>query len=129
MKGPRDHARELLKKAEHDLVAARATLATGEATDMVCFHAQQAAEKSLKSLLAMKDVQYPWRHDLAELLELIRAHYPYLKFPTQDIVALSPYAVAARYDEAWAPAAPEACQALAIAEQAYNLARQTVETP
>ena len=51
MKGPRDHALGLLTKAEHDLVAARATLATGKATDMVCFHAQRAVEKSLKALL------------------------------------------------------------------------------
>jgi len=73
MKSPRDHARGLWEKAEHDLVAGRATIATGKAFDMVCFHAQQAAEKSLKALLAVKDVEHPWRHDLGELLELVRA--------------------------------------------------------
>ncbi len=63
MKGPREHALGLLNKADHDLVAARATLSTGRALDMVCLHAQQAAEKSLKALLALYDVEYPWRHD------------------------------------------------------------------
>ena len=62
MKSPRDHALGLLRKAANDLVAARATLTTGQALDTVCFHAQQAAEKSLKSLLALKDIVYPWRH-------------------------------------------------------------------
>jgi len=38
MKSPRDHALALLKKAANDLVAARATVATGKALDTVCFH-------------------------------------------------------------------------------------------
>nr|HID13701.1 HEPN domain-containing protein [Anaerolineae bacterium] len=59
MKSPREHALGLLNKAEHGLVAAEATLSTGRALDMVCFHAQQAAEKSLKALLALHDVEYP----------------------------------------------------------------------
>lgn len=45
MRSPRDHALGLLDKAAHDLVAARATVATGEAPDMVCFHARQAAAR------------------------------------------------------------------------------------
>lgn len=59
MKGPREHAQDLLKKAANDLVAARATLATETATDTICFHAQQAVEKSLKAILALYDVEYP----------------------------------------------------------------------
>lgn len=47
MKTILDHAREFLRKAYNDLIAARAILATGEALDTVCFHAQQAVEKSL----------------------------------------------------------------------------------
>ena len=128
MKSPLDHARGLLEKAGHDLVAARATIATGEALDMVCFHAQQAAEKSLKALLALKDVEYPWRHDPGELVELIRAHYPSLELPGDELLELSPYAVEARYDEAWAPDAPEARRALDIAERVYALVSSTVPT-
>ena len=69
---PSDHARALLKKAANDLTAARATLSTGQALDTVCFHGQQCVEKSLKAVLALHEVVYPWRHDLGELLELIR---------------------------------------------------------
>lgn len=46
MKTILDHARELLRKAYNDLIAARAILATGEALDTVYFHAQQAVEKA-----------------------------------------------------------------------------------
>ena len=76
MKSPRDHALALLKKAANDLVDARATVTTGKALDTVCFHSQQAVEKSLKAVLALQDVEYPWRHDLGELLELVKPLAP-----------------------------------------------------
>ncbi|MEW6378307.1 MAG: HEPN domain-containing protein [bacterium] len=49
----RDRNRELalqwLKKADHDLITARQTLALPDGpTDTPCFHAQQAVEKALK---------------------------------------------------------------------------------
>jgi HEPN domain-containing protein len=107
----------LLRKAGHDLIAARATIATGQALDTVCFHAQQAVEKALKALLALRDVEYPWRHDLGELLGLARANYPGLDLPAEQLLQLSPYAVDARYDEAWSPDAAEARHALDVAER------------
>jgi HEPN domain-containing protein len=110
-----------MAKAAHDLVAARATIATGEALDTVCFHSQQAAEQTLKALLAIKDVQYPWRHDMGELLELLRIHHPNLEMPTEELLKLSPYAVEARYDGIWTPDIEEARNALALAEQMHAL--------
>jgi HEPN domain-containing protein len=127
MKGPRDHALGLLEKAGHDLVAARATIVTGQALDTVCFHSQQAVEKALKALLALKDVEYPWRHDLGELLELVYTHWPDLELPGADLLELSPYAVEARYDDAWAPDAEEARHALRLAEDVYAMVQRLVE--
>ncbi|MFB3892439.1 MAG: HEPN domain-containing protein [Phycisphaerae bacterium] len=126
MKGPRDHALALLAKAAHDLVAARAVIATGEALDTVCFHAQQAAEKALKALLALQDVDYPWRHDMGELVELVRTHYPKLELPAEQLAELSPYAVEARYDDAWAPDVQEARQALEVAQRMCELVEPVV---
>jgi hypothetical protein len=37
MKTPHDHAASLLLKASHDLIAARAILATGDAFDTACW--------------------------------------------------------------------------------------------
>jgi HEPN domain-containing protein len=112
MKGPREHALGLLAKADHDLVAAKATLPTGDAYDTICFHAQQAVEKCLKALLALMDIEYPRRHDLGELLALAKPHYPNL-CPLEDaILELAPYAVEVRYDDEVAPGDEDARAAL-----------------
>ena len=59
MKGPLDRARELLDLAQEDLIAGSAILATGQAMRAACFHAQQAAEKSIMGLLSARDLTYP----------------------------------------------------------------------
>ncbi len=122
MNGPVDHALGLLRKARNDLIAARATLATGEALDTVCFHAQQAAEKSLKALLALDDVEYPWRHDLGELLELVKPRWPEVASIEERAIALAPFAVVVRYEDAADPAPDEARLALDTAHRVYALA-------
>lgn len=129
MKSPREHALGLLNKAEHDLVAAEATLSTGRALDMVCFHAQQAAEKSLKALLALHDVEYPWRHDLAELLELVRLRAPQIEALEERIIQLTPFAVEVRYDEEFEPSLSEAVEALQTATEIHTLVARIIQHP
>ena len=129
MKSPREHALGLLNKAEHDLVAAEATLSTGRALDMVCFHAQQAAEKSLKALLALYDVEYPWRHDLAELLELVRPLASGIDALEEQIIQLTPFAVEVRYDEEFEPSLSEAMEALQTATEIHTLVAQIIKHP
>jgi HEPN domain-containing protein len=121
MKSPRDHALALLKKAANDLVAARATVATGKALDTVCFHSQQAVEKSLKAVLALQDVEYPWRHDLGELLKLVKPLAPEV-IPFEDrILGMTPFAVEIRYDEEFEPPIDEANEALQTALEVHQL--------
>ncbi len=79
MATPRDNALGMLSKAESDLFAARAVLATGRAMDIVCFHAQQAAEKSIKAVLASREIEYPWTHNLRQLIDLAAPHLPALE--------------------------------------------------
>ncbi len=122
MKSPRDLAGTLLRKGENDLIAARAILPTGRALDTVCFHAQQAAEKALKALLAAKDLPYPWRHDLGELMNAVKDHYPAVASLEKDILTLSPYAVELRYDDAADPSVDEAQTAVRIAERLFSMA-------
>jgi len=128
MKGPREHARLLLEKGSHDIVAARATIATGKAFDTVCFHAQQAAEKALKALLAFEDVVYPWRHDIGELLALVKPRYPAIAELEDGLLLLSPYAVAVRYDDAVVPDLDDAEVALDIACRMHALAEQLLSS-
>lgn len=123
MKAPRDHARALLKKAANDLIAAEATLNIEQALDTVCFHAQQAVEKSLKAILALYDIDYPRRHDLGELLNLTVPLAPQIA-PLEDrILRMTPYAVEARYDDAFDPLLLEAGQAFDTANEVYQLTR------
>ena len=105
MKSPREHAKSLLAKADNDLIAATATLATGKALDTVCFHAQQAAEKSLKAVLALGNVPYPFRHDLGELMAMVKPRHPIDADLEAAILALAPYAVEMRYDDTMTPGA------------------------
>jgi HEPN domain-containing protein len=49
-------------------------LDVGAVTDsIVGFHAQQAVEKSLKAVLAVKGVDFPFTHDIEGLVELCEA--------------------------------------------------------
>jgi len=60
------HARQWLAKAKNDLVAGERLIAAGGPYDAVCFHAQQAAEKALKSLLAFAQAPIPHTHIAVE---------------------------------------------------------------
>ncbi len=114
-------------KANNDLIAAEAILATGKALDAVCFHTQQAAEKSLKALLALHDVTYPWRHDLTELVEIVTPLAPEITPLVPRIIQLTPFAVEVRYDETFYPPYSEANAALKTAAETCRVATQIVQ--
>jgi HEPN domain-containing protein len=64
----RDLAEHLLRRAADDEAAARAMLPIESVTDsIVGFHAQQGVEKSLQAVLAMRDVEFPFIHDIGAL--------------------------------------------------------------
>jgi HEPN domain-containing protein len=99
MKKPADLAAQLLAKAANDLAAARIGLEHEAPLDTVCFHVQQAAEKLLKAALAAKEVEYPFTHELRELMELGLPHYPVLEEFTATVVDYTEFAVRLRYDD------------------------------
>lgn len=127
MKSALDHARELLRKADNDLIAAKAILATGEALDTVCFHAQQAVEKSIKAVLALHDIPYPRRHDLAELMALVKPVAAELLPFEHDITSMTPFAVDIRYDNEFEPSKDKAEESLEIATKVHELTRKRIE--
>jgi HEPN domain-containing protein len=43
---------------------------------MLCFHAQQAAEKSIKAVLLDRGIYFPWTHNLELLTALLPADLP-----------------------------------------------------
>lgn len=64
---------------------------------LVSFHAQQAAEKSLKALLIRHRVEFGRTHNLGELLRLAETVAHGIDQMLAEARALTPYAVGARY--------------------------------
>ena len=60
-------AEDWLARAEGDLALARAPLPEGAFYEDLCFHAQQAAEKSLKAVYQYFGKRFRYTHDLASI--------------------------------------------------------------
>jgi HEPN domain-containing protein len=110
--------RQWVLRAEEDLLNASNTLKLGRRCPVqtVCFHAQQCAEKYLKSLLVLEDVRFPHTHDIERLIALL----PVKSRPPLDLHwqrRLGRYAVVTRYPGDYLPIA------LAEAREAVKVAR------
>lgn len=118
------HARGWFLKAESDLYAARRVLDGDGPYDTACFHAQQAAEKLLKGLLALKEHDFPRTHNLEELVRLCESVAPELDLKGVDLTELTPFAIEIRYDFDFWPDQDTARQAfdLALAVRRATLA-------
>lgn len=90
-----------LKKAESDFKIGIDELHTEEpATDMVCFHMQQCAEKYLKAYLTLKGQVFRRTHNIAELIKLCQIQdkdFEQLNHINAD--KLTRHAVEVRYPE------------------------------
>ena len=60
-----------LSSAEEDLRTAEALLGQEDVPRQVCFHAQQASEKAIKSIFVFLQTEFPYTHDLDRLRELL----------------------------------------------------------
>jgi HEPN domain-containing protein len=106
-----------IDKAEHDLIAAVELLKLGTVCpfDIVCFHAQQCAEKYIKALLVSRSVDFPRTHDLRALLQIVPADVV-LAIDIEEVVRLTRYVIEGRYPGDWdAIDRPEADRCLAAA--------------
>lgn len=81
----------------------------------ICWLAQQSAEKALKAILVFLAIDFPRRHDLDALRNLVPNDWQ-VKTEQADLAALTEWAVEARYPGDW-PDATEA-DARAAVEQA-----------
>jgi HEPN domain-containing protein len=114
--------RRWLRFAREDLQAGEALLNDVDSLPRhACWLAQQAAEKSLKAVLVFLQIDFPKRHDLDTLRNLIPDGWQ-LKVDHPDLAALTEWAVEARYPGDW----PEAVEADARA--AIEQARAVMES-
>ena len=65
-----DDPREWLNRARSNLALAKNRVPNAYLEDL-CFEAQQAAEKAIKSRLIRLGIDFPYVHDLARLLSLL----------------------------------------------------------
>lgn len=70
---PTLEARDLLYLARVDLASSERLLAGDPLVETALFHCQQAVEKALKAYLSFHQRDYPFTHDLDELVELCGA--------------------------------------------------------
>ena len=119
MKNRDDLARGWWRKAMSDLIALEASRKAG-ALDAACFHAQQAAEKTLKSFLAYSKKDFPYTHNLVKLVNLCAEEDPDFLGLIPAVESLTPFAVELRYDAEFWPSEDTADNALANAKEVQN---------
>lgn len=86
-----------IARAKGDLALARAPLPEGGFYEDLCFHAQQAAEKALKSVYLHFAWPFRYVHDLEELMTGLRRHGLPVPAEVEEAVVLTSYAFEARY--------------------------------
>lgn len=90
-----------LLHARSDLKISQVARNQGVLKEQICFHAQQAVEKAFKSVLLFNKIDFPFTHDLEELLTTF--YNSGISVPTDlvEVGALTPYAVETRYPGCW----------------------------
>jgi HEPN domain-containing protein len=95
-----DLAALLARKAGEDAIAVREFAANPEISDgIIGFHAQQAVEKWLKAVMALRGIQQARVHDVGRLLQLLADNGDELPEGTDRLDELTIYAVPLRYDD------------------------------
>jgi len=122
-----DLARRLLAAAENDELMAKSVLPVPGVTDagvgMLC---QQAVEKAIKSVLAVKETEFPFTHDLKQLADFAKQSGIELPTTLDGIKALTPFASDERYGSE-APTDLDRDQAMQWTAAAVAWARGIVE--
>jgi HEPN domain-containing protein/predicted nucleotidyltransferase len=114
--------KELVQRAEEDWAGAHRLLQPPPLYNLVCFLAQQSAEKYMKAFLEEHSISFPRTHDLVELLDLSGNLLPELQLFRAELAALTQYAVLPRYRSV-ALTQQEVEEALQVAERIRTVIR------
>ena len=118
-----------LAYADNDLAMAARGLQPPPITELVCYHAEQAAEKALKAYLVwLSEERVPHHHRLRELSERIVA-LGGAEAPREPLAILEDYAVEVRYPGVPWPSLAEAERALELAREVVAWVRQALGLP
>ena len=92
---PPDDPREWLNRARSNLALAKNRI-PGAYLEDLCFEAQQAAEKSLKAVMVLRSIRFPYVHDLSRLVSLMEKERIEIPDVLLKAEKLTIYAVIAR---------------------------------
>ena len=85
----------MLRAAERDVLTLR-SMTDRAPEESVGFHVQQAAEKALKSWLALLGETYPLTHSLETLIDFLESRGAAVE-PFRSLIDYTPYVVELRY--------------------------------
>ena len=94
--------------------------------EIICFHAQQCAEKSLKGMLVLKGKRPPRTHDLEELASLL-VEKAVQTGVRESLEALNAYAVVTRYPSVTEVTDSDVTTALSAARVVLSVATGRIE--
>ena len=119
---------EWLRHARGDLALAWSYDIEGILLEALCFHAQQAAEKSIKAVLIAHGVPFPRVHSIERLLDLLPAEVV-LPEEMRSSARLSAYATTFRYPGLDEPVSEdEYREAVRLAEKVVSWAEKALQS-
>ena len=125
--GDLDLVEQWLIYAKSDLELARVDLPNSVLLETLCYHAQQAAEKSLKAVLIYHSVSVPRTHNIGTLIDLLE-EYTDVSESIRDIAILTEYAVSSRYPEFSEPVDRDDYEvALQLADRCFLWAKNIID--
>ncbi len=99
-----EKAMQWLQRAKSNMARAKWGKASPDILyEDLCYDAQQAAEKALKSLCILHEIVFPRTHDIAYLIELLEKKNVQIPEVVQNAKVLTGYAVETRYPGEYAP--------------------------
>ena len=123
---PPDDPREWMNRARSNLAMAKSEV-EGVYLEDLCFHAQQAAEKAIKALLIKMGVEFPYIHDIAQLLTLLEKAGHEIPSSVKKAEGLTRFAIFTRYPGLAPPVKREEYQqAIVLAEKVVRWAEEIV---
>ncbi len=125
-----DNPHEWIRRAKSNLAKAKSGAdVQGVYLEDLCFDAQQAVEKAVKSVLVSRRLSFPYVHDLARLMSLIETAGLPLPDNVRRAEALTRFATGIRYPHfSEAVTEEEYREALTLAEGAVRWAEEAIDS-
>ena len=116
--------RAWIQHAETELGHARAPI--GDALAVECFHAHQAAEKSVKAVYVARQIPFTYTHDIEKLLDGLRERGIAVPDAVKEAEDLTIYATGTRYPDSEPVSAKEHKEAVRIAAAVLEWAKSEI---